>query len=90
MKILVDRSFDKDVSKIRSKKILLELKQIILLIERVQSIHEVPYSKKIEGYSRYYRIKIRDYRLGLEKVSSNEVKLIRFLHRKEVYRYLRR
>jgi len=46
MKILVDRSFDKDVSKIRSKKILLELKQIILLIERVQSIHEVPYSKK--------------------------------------------
>ncbi|RJP70493.1 MAG: type II toxin-antitoxin system RelE/ParE family toxin [Ignavibacteriales bacterium] len=90
MNILVDRVFEKDIGKIRSKKILSELKQVIIFIERAQSIHEIRNSKNIEGYSQYYRIKISEYRLGLEKVSSNEVKLIRFLHRKEVYRYFPR
>jgi mRNA-degrading endonuclease RelE of RelBE toxin-antitoxin system len=31
--------------------------------------------------------KIGDYRLGMEAVSNKEVVLIRFLHRKNIYRY---
>ena len=41
--------------------------------------------RKIQGYSDYFRIKIGDYRLGI-KLVQNGVELIRFLHRKEIYR----
>lgn len=90
MIIGVERSFDKDVSKIRNKKLLHELRNIISVIEDVDFIHEIPHTKKIEGYKSYYRVKLGDYRLGIEKVSNQEVKLIRFLHRKEIYRYFPR
>jgi mRNA interferase RelE/StbE len=45
------------------------------------------YTKKIEGYETYYRIRIGDYRLGMEAISGREVVLLRFLHRKDIYRY---
>jgi mRNA interferase RelE/StbE len=41
--------------------------------------------KKIEGYSDYFRVKVVDFRLGL-RASQNKVELIRFLHRKDIYR----
>jgi mRNA interferase RelE/StbE len=59
-------------------------------MEDAKSINEMPHSKKIECYSVFYRIRIGDYRLGLEKISANELALIRFLHRKEIYRYFPR
>jgi len=47
----------------------------------------MPHVKKIEGYKSYYRIKIGDNQLGMEAVSNKEVILLRFLHRKDIYRY---
>jgi len=41
--------------------------------------------KKIEGYEAYYRLRIGDYRLGI-KLAGNTLELIRFLHRKDIYR----
>ena len=87
MKIKIEKSFDRDVAKIRDKKLLLNLRNVIYNIEIAKSIYEVAHTKKIQGYSSYYRIKIGDYRLGIEEVSDQEVNLMRFLHRKEIYRY---
>jgi len=86
----IEKSFDRDVKKIRAKKVLLELKNVISTIEDARSVLEIPSCRKIEGYSSYYRIRVGDYRLGFEKVSNQEVTLIRFLHRKEIYRYFPR
>lgn len=87
MKINIKKSFERDVDNITEKKLLLNLQKIISKLENSKSIHEIQHVKKIKGYNSFYRIKIGDYRLGLEAVSNQEVILIRFLNRKEVYRY---
>ena len=90
MKVKIEKSFDRDVGKVRDKKLLQDLRDVISIIEDAKSIYEIPHVKKIQGYSSFYRIKIGDYRLGMEEVSSQEVNLIRFLHRKEIYCYFPR
>ena len=87
MKVNIEKSFDRDVSKVKDKKLLKLLLDIISLIEDSKFIYEIPHIKKIQGFNSLYRIKIGDYRLGMEEVSGQEVNLIRFLHRKEIYRY---
>jgi len=90
VKIRIEKSFDRDVDKIRDRKLLTKLRNLISMIEGAQSIHDIPHGKKIQGYESFYRIKIGDYRLGVEEVSIQEVILIRFLHRKDIYRYFPR
>lgn len=87
MKVRIEKSFDRDVHNIRDKRLLRKLRDTISLIEDPKSIHEIPHGKKIQGYASFYRIKIGDYRLDLEVVSSDEVVLMRLLHRREIYRY---
>ena len=86
MKIKIEKSFDKDISKIGDKKILQKLKDIIFRIESAKNLSEIGDIKKITGYQFYYRIRIGDYRLGIE-VIYGEAMLMRFLHRKDIYRY---
>ncbi len=59
----------------------------ISILEKAGTVQEIPHIKKIEGYKSYYRIRMGDYRLGLEAISNKEVVLLRFLHRKDIYRY---
>ena len=40
----------------------------------------------MQGYQTFYRLKIGDYRIGLEIVN-DELIFVRFLHRKEIYRF---
>lgn len=87
MKFRIEKSFDKDVDKIKDKKLLKKLRTFISIIENTETIRQIPHMKKIEGYASFYRIKIGDYRLGMEAVSNKEVVLMRFLHRKDIYRY---
>ena len=87
MKFRIEKSFDKDVDKIEDNKLLKKLQTLISIIENTKTVHQIPHIKKIEGYASFYRIKIGDYRLGMEAVSNKEVVLIRFLHRKDIYRY---
>lgn len=90
MKFRVEKSFDKDVDKIKDRKLLQKLRACISRIESADNINEMPNLKKIEGYGLFYRIKIGDYRLGMELTPDNEISLIRFLHRKEIYRHFPR
>ena len=90
MRFRIEKSFDRDVDRIKDKKLLRRLRTFILTIENVDTIGEIPHIRKIEGYESYYRIKIGDYRLGMESVSNREVALLRFLHRKDIYRYFRK
>ncbi len=42
--------------------------------------------KKMQGYDTLYRIRLGDYRIGIEIVA-DQVILVRFLHRKDIDRY---
>lgn len=86
MNLLIDKSFDKDLKAItdsRLKAKLADLIDAIIDIERFDNIRNI---KKLKGDSKSFRIKLGDYRIGLE-YEDNSIKLIRFLHRKEIYKY---
>ena len=86
MKIQYAKTFGKDLGTIahnpRIKKKLLDL---IEELKTGDSLDQLRGVKKIEGYETYYRVRIGDYRLGV-KLSGDTVELIRFLHRRDIYR----
>jgi mRNA interferase RelE/StbE len=86
MELLYAKKFSKDVDAIRKEaKIKKALLKVIEKIRESGSLAEVREVRKIEGYQKYYRIKLGDYRLGI-KVTKNRIELIRFLHRKDIYK----
>ena len=86
MKVLYSKALERDIESIAPntaiKKRLLEL---IEKLKAIGSVEELTGLKKIEGYKSYYRLRIGDYRLGI-KLSGDCIELIRFLHRREIYR----
>ena len=86
MIVKIDVSFEKDVNKIKDKRLLNLIADCIENIQMANSINEISQLKKLQGVNSHYRIRIKDYRIGLI-IENNEIELIRFLHRKDIYRY---
>ena len=86
MELLYGKRLSKDLDTIRHEsKIRADLLKLIENIKEAVSLTDLKDVRKIEGYQGYYRIKVADYRLGI-KLRGNTVELIRFLHRKDIYR----
>ena len=86
MNILYAKRFSKDLDAIRHESIIKKrLWDLIGQIKRVDALSDISGVKKIEGSPGYFRIRVGDYRLGI-KVTENDIEMIRFLHRKEIYR----
>jgi len=86
MLILAEKTFLKDVEKIRVKSVLLKLQEIIESIRRAETLDEMSDVKKLTGSKNYFRLRFGNYRIGF-KFQNKEIKLIRILHRKEIYSY---
>ena len=86
MKVEFRRSFARDLKKLEDKGILNRVKQTIEDLERASRLPDVQGIRKLRGEVRYYRIRIGDYRLGVV-VEGEVVTLVRFLHRRDIYRY---
>lgn len=86
MKIEFRRSFEKDLSKIRDKALLLKIKVVIEEIENTGELLGISNIKKLKANGNYYRIRVGDYRLGLTE-DGGLITFVRILHRKEMYRY---
>jgi len=65
VKFRVEKSFDRDVDRIKDKALLRKLRTFIAAIENAETLHGISHIKKIEGYESFYRIQIGDYRLGI-------------------------
>jgi mRNA interferase RelE/StbE len=87
MNIEIKKSFSRDVKKILDKKLLTSIHDIIEGIQQAQSISEIKNIKNMEGAKNHYRIKSGEYRLGLFIDENKTVFIVRFLHRKDIYRY---
>lgn len=79
-------SFKKDIEKIQNTLLLNRINNIIKLFKESISLFQIPYVKKLKGYKNYYRIKIGNFRLGF-KSEENTIILLRFLHRKDIYKF---
>ena len=86
MKLKIDKSFVKDTKRINQKKVLTKLSALIRSIQEAETLSEIQHLKKIQGFESYYRIRLGDYRIGLEKEDDTLI-LIRFLHRKDIYKF---
>ncbi len=87
MKVLYAKKFYKDIERIsHNRELLKKLDDKITGIKQCNTLIEISQLKKLEGYAVYYRIKVGDYRLGV-KLAEETVTFLRFLHRKEIYRY---
>jgi mRNA interferase RelE/StbE len=86
MNIEFTNSFVKDLKDIKNITILNKIKSIILQIEYSISLQDIPNIKYLTNSGNYYRIRIGDYRIGI-KYENNTIKLIRCLHRKDIYKH---
>lgn len=86
MNVKIVRSFEKDVQKIKNKALLKKIAVQIKLVQNANGSSQINGLKKIKGFGNYYRIRISDYRIGII-VNAANVEFIRFLHRKNNYKY---
>ncbi len=86
MRTRYESSFEKDLRKIRDKKLLKKIKEIIEEVRKADTLMDISHLKKIKAYDTFYRIHLKDYRIGIE-VIEDEVIFTRILHRRDVYRY---
>jgi mRNA interferase RelE/StbE len=87
MIVIFDQSFYKSLKKINEVSIKKRIGQIILKAEMAENIHDIPHIKKMEGFKNFYRIRIGDYRIGVEMEKQRNLRFIVIAHRKEIYRF---
>lgn len=86
MNVLFESSFEKDLRKISNKEVKISILQAIQNTKISNSLREIKNLKKLRSFGSYYRIKIGDYRIGLELLN-NSLIFVRCLHRKDIYKY---
>jgi len=84
-----EAKFAKDLRAIKNAKHLDKIKDIINACKAARDLSELSQIKKLQGYDSFYRIRLGDYRIGIEVVE-DEIIFIRFLHRKDIYKYFPR
>lgn len=63
-----DKSFLKSLSKINKESALRKIKKNIFELEDTKDLINIRNIKKLTGYKNYYRIRIGDYRIGIESI----------------------
>ncbi len=86
MKVEFDKSFLKSLDKIKDTKVLGKIESIILSCEQAPQVSQIPNIKKLTTFSHYYRIRMGNYRIGVELLNDSAIKFIIVLHRKDIYK----
>ncbi|MCI0496639.1 type II toxin-antitoxin system RelE/ParE family toxin [candidate division KSB1 bacterium] len=86
MRVDFRKSFTRDLKKIRDNNLLQQVRAAIEEVEAAPNLNMISNLKQLKGEGEYFRIKIGNYRIGL-KLENDTFIFIRFLHRKDIYRY---
>ena len=80
-------SFVRDLRRVRNAVTRGRVLRVIEELEAAPTIAAMPGAVRITAAKgRYYRMRIGDFRLGIA-VEGNVAVLVRFLHRRDIYRY---
>lgn len=79
------KKFSKDLDTINSKIVKANLLKVIGLMESVNTLDEIPNTKKLKGHKSAYRTRVGDYRLGFF-FENTTISIARFVHRKDIYK----
>ena len=86
MEIKIDTTFQRDTRRIKDRAVRHRIANTIESVQRAKSFQEIKNLKKLGGTKSMYRIRIQDYRLGIQ-IEGNTVVFIRCLHRKDIYKF---
>lgn len=81
-----DKSFLKSLLKIKDSTELYKVKSQILQLEKAKGLNNIKNLKKLIGFKKYYRIRVGNYRIGLETINEETIRLIIIAHRKDIYK----
>jgi len=86
MNVEFRRSFAKDLEKITDRRLKQQVREVILTVEEAKTLADIGHVRKLRDGEGYYRIRVGDYRIGIIW-DKETVVFVRFLHRKDLYRY---
>lgn len=87
MQVEYRQLFLKDLKKLKKQPVYQRVFDLAFeTLPNTEDLQNTSNVKAMKGYPNRYRIRIGDYRIGIE-VFSNRVEMTRVLHRKEFYRY---
>ncbi len=59
---------------------------VFVEIPKAKSFRQIPHIQKLAGYKSYYKIRVGNYRIGIE-FKNDSLAFERVMHRKEIYRF---
>ncbi len=80
------RKFAKDLAKISAPEVLGKIKEVILQLEETDDLRTLAQLKALKGGGGYLRIRVGQYRIGLQSTGDGKLVLLRVMHRREIYR----
>ena len=87
MKVQYRQTFLKDLKQLKSSESYQRIYELAFTtLENINSLDEILDIKAMKGYPNRYRIRIGNYRLGIE-VNGDLIEVMRVLHRREFYSY---
>ena len=86
MKVAYEAAFLRDLKRVRSKKVRRRVQRVIEEVKKASAPHEILGLTKLRSYATFYRIRVGDYRIGVEIVGDTVI-FVRCLHRRDIYRY---
>lgn len=87
MKVEYRQLFLKDLKKLKKQPIYQRVLNLAFeILPNTKDLKDLSNVKAMKGYPNRYRIRVGDYRVGIE-VSGEQLEMMRVLHRREFYRY---
>lgn len=86
MNVIFDLRFSKSLDKIKLQSVKLEVIKFIDIAESSKNIKEIKNIKKLKGFKSFYRYSFDTYRIGFELENQNTLRLIKVMHRKDIYK----
>ena len=87
MKVEYRQLFLKDLKKLKKQPVYERVFDLAFkILPTITDLTELSNVKAMKGYPNRYRIRIGNYRVGIE-VSGEQLEMMRVLHRREFYRY---
>ncbi len=87
MEVEYRQAFLKDLKQLKSSSSYQSIYDLAFTtLPSINTLQDISDIKAMKGYAGRYRIRIGDYRIGIE-VNENVIEIMRVLHRREFYRY---
>jgi mRNA-degrading endonuclease RelE of RelBE toxin-antitoxin system len=87
LKVEYRQLFLKDLKKLKKQPVYQRVLNLAFeILPNTEDLKDLSNVKAMKGYPNRYRIRVGDYRVGIE-VSGDQLEMMRVLHRGEFYRY---